>query len=325
MNKFNVLKVAVVSIFTVTFTNMAHAGKVTQWSYENQAGFIFATPDAVTESDFQAADVLSIDTYKKLSWGDAITSNGQSQLIVNSPITGSITTVDSLDTLQDSDFEDGTDVIHNNYRIGGGGWLTSAVLLDGLRLNIDAWDIPVPVPASSDTTALEIAIAFDFIETPNRPDGEGTLGGTCADGSAAGTDIDDLDPQEGFGCDDYFILQPIPGIDFAVINGGDDLDPTNDYVEFGVVFDLIDFGMDPLFAQVMELETKYEVTTRLTGLTISTDFCGDQTAPCVGFSTKELESNQLLASFAVQAVPEPLVVLLFGSGLIFISRFRVKK
>ncbi|GEM_PF-1841854 len=313
MKNFTRCTLATLVLSTSVIGANANAAIVTSWNYLNEAGFIDAVPSEVIESDFQAQNVLSQDTHRTLTWGDPeVPADGPSKLTVEEGQGGVIDTVDANTPLMDSDFKSGTTVTHNNYRVGGADLLESAILLDGLRLSIASWDLALPVPP--DSSSIEIAIGFEFLETPNRPNGDGTLGGTCVDGSAAGTDIDNVDPNEGFGCDDYFILQPIPGVTFTFNDGGD-LDPSNDYVEFIVGVDL-----NPLlpagFAAANNLQTQYEVVTRLTGLTVTTDYCGSQAVPCVGFATEELKDNDLFAEFAVRAVPEPETLAIFGLGLL---------
>jgi len=289
-------------------SGVANAAMITTWDYKNDAGFIFAEPDVVIESGLQPADVLSVDTHTKLTWGDSIDGLPKSSLVVDSPVSGSLSTVAYGDSIQDSDYVDGTTMTHNNYRIGGpsSNYLSSAVLLDGLRLTATGWDA-LPPFAGGPSNEIEIGLGFDFIETPNRPES-----GICVDGKVAGTDFDDVDPNEGAGCDDYFILKPTPGVTFSI-------DALNEIVEFKVVFDLLDYGLSPVEAQALDLNTVYEVTTRLTGLAPVTDFCGNQTVPCVGFATKELEENNLFAEFAIRAIPEPASIAIFGLGLFGLS------
>lgn len=313
MKNFTRRTLATLVLSSAMIGTSAQAAIVTSWNYLNEAGFIDASPSAVVESDFQAQNVLSQDTNRTLTWGTAeVPADGPSMLTVEEGQGGVIDTVVANTPLMDSDFESGTTVTHNNYRVGGSDLLESAILLDGLRLSIDDWELADSVPP--ETSAIEIGIGFEFLETPNRPNGDGTLGGTCIDGSAAGIDINDTDPNEGFGCDDYFILEPIPGVDFTFNDGGD-LDPSNDYVEFVIGFDLNSI-LAPGFAAANNLQTQYEVVTRLTGLTVTTDYCGSQGVPCVGFATQELRDNELFADFAVRAVPEPETVALFGIGLL---------
>lgn len=313
MKNFTRRTLATLVVSSAMIAANAQAAIVTSWDYLNEAGFIDALPSAVAEDDFQAQNVLSQDTHRTLTWGDPeVAADGQSKLTVEEGQGGTINTVMANTPLMDSDFKSGTTVTHNNYRVGGSDLLESATLLDGLRLNIDSWDVGGSTPP--DDTVIEISIGFEFLETPNRPDGDGTLGGTCVDGNAAGTDINNTDPNEGFGCDDYFILEPIPGVSFDFEDNGD-LDPSNDYVEFVVGFDINNF-LTPGFAAANNLQTQYEVVTRLTGLTITTDYCGSQSTPCIGFATQELMDNDLFAEFAVRAVPEPETLALFGLGLL---------
>lgn len=302
----------VLSALALGFASVSNAGMITEWSYVNEAGFTMAETAGVNKSGFVDADdsILTQDTWTKLSWGQALTADGQSSLEIDSPISGTITTVELNGSLEDSDFEDGTDITHNNYRIGGSrdNYLTGATILDGLKLNASAWDVAFDL-SGVEGIAPELEISFDFLETPNRPNGQ------CVDGSTPGTDIDNTDPNEKFGCDDYFIIKPIPGLDLIIDDMGD-ADPTNDFIQFTTVFDLIDLGFPQALANALDLVTKYEVVTRLTGLTLTTDFCGEQAAPCVGFATEELEKNVLQASFAIRAVPAPAGIAFLSLGLL---------
>jgi hypothetical protein len=302
----------ILSAIALGCSSVVNAGMITEWSYVNEAGFTIADPGAVSKSGFVDAgdSILTEDTWKKLSWGDALTADGKSSLEIETPVTGTIVTAGVGQTLEESDFADGTDITHNNFRIGGlsVNHLTGATLLDGLKLTASAWDVLGDL-SGVEGVAPELEISFDFLETPNRPAGQ------CVDGSTPGTDSDNLFPDEKFGCDDYFILNPLAGIDLIVDDNGD-ADPTNDYIQFTTVFNLLDLGFPEAVAAALGLVTKYEVVTRLTGLTVTTEFCGDQNAPCVGFATEELEKNVLQASFAIRAVPAPAGIAILGLGLL---------
>jgi hypothetical protein len=307
-----ILNKIALSVALLGATSIANAGMITQWNYINEAGFTAAEPNAVTKSGFVSAgsSILTQDTWKKLSWGQALSPAGKSSLTVDSPVTGSINTVNVGQSLIDSDFQQGTNLTHNNYNLGGprSEALTGATLLDGLKLSAANWDVPFDL-SGIEGLAPELTIKFDFLETPNRPAGK------CVDGSTPGTDVNDVDPNEKFGCDDYFILDPLSGLN-VTLNDRGDLDPTNDFVEFTTSFDLIDLGFPKAIAQSLQLVTKYEVVTRLTGLTVTTVFCGNQAAPCLGFATEELKQNVLFASFAVRAVPAPAGLAFLGLALL---------
>lgn len=300
--------------------SVANASMITQWSYLNEAGFMDPSPGTVNTTGFQSAGstILSEDTYTGLNWGTPVVpAEGNSSLEIDTPISGSITTVEVGDSLEDSDFEDGTDITHNNYRISGAS-LETATILDGLQLVATAWDAAAPIGLIGGL-APELEIGFEFLETSNQPQN-----GICVDGSVAGTDPNLPD----FGCDDFFIIYPIPGVTITVNDLGD-ADPTNDYVEFKNTFDLIDLGFPAALAASLDLITKYEVVTRLTGLSINTLFCGTQSIPCIGFRTEELATNVLQASFAIRAVPAPASLAFLGMGIVALAlnarRKRVQK
>lgn len=299
----------------------AHAAVITEWSYVNEAGFLDVDPVEVSKLDFQAANVLSQDTYKKLEWGVALDGiDERSSLSVDSPQSsddnGNIMTVGTNATLTDSDFAVGTGLTHNNYPVGGisDKWLKSATLLDGIQLSAAAWNLP-GVPSGIMGSGPELQIAFDFYETKNAPQS-----GVCPDGSIPGTDINAAD----FGCDDYFILNS----DFA--GGLSDLvvDPVNDTLFFSVVFDLLDGAPQAFvdFANDNDLITKYEITTKLTGFEVTTDFCGDDgVPPCLALKTEENAVNQLTAGFAIRAVPEPAAIAVLGLGLLGLASVRRRR
>jgi hypothetical protein len=289
-------------------TGVANAAKITSWDYTNEAGFldpVSAGAIAIDKTGFQSAGstILGSDTWTGLDWGTPVVpADGNSSLEILTPVTGTIIT--------DGDFEDGTDITHNNFRITNASEaaLTNAKILDGLALNAASWNVaPDPgLPALLGGLAPELLISFEFLETPNN----GGADSTCEDGSAPGTDP--LLPN--FGCDDFFIIEPIAGVDIIVDDGGD-LDPSNDFLQFTTTFDLIDLGFPAAVAASLDLITKYEVVTRLTGLSINTLFCGTQAVPCLGFSTEELKVNTLQASFAIRAVPAPASLAFLGLGL----------
>lgn len=307
---------ATVAAIALGVSGLTNAAMITQWGYVNEAGFTDPSPASVVKSGFQSAGstILSADTWKKLSWGTAVNPvDGNSFLEIDTPITGTITT--ATGALVDGDFEQGTDIRHNNYRISGAS-LDNAKILDGLKLTAQAWNVVPAAPiALIEGLAPELEISFEFLETPNSPAGiigGVPQGGICIDGSVAGTDPNAPD----FGCDDYFIISPIAGVTITINDLGD-ADPSNDYIEFKNTFDLVDLGFPAALAASLDLVTKYEVTTRLTGLAINTLYCGSQSTPCLGFRTEELASNLLEASFAIRAVlvPAPASLALLGLGL----------
>jgi hypothetical protein len=295
-----------IAVLTLALSSSANAGMVTSWTYINEAGFVDVLPSTVNQSDPQTANVLSVDTFKNLNWGigtDGFTD--PSSLSVNSPQSGTITTVASGTGFVVGDYEQGTGLTHNNYPITGGGALTTATILDGIRLQIATWDLPASVPTVG-FTAPELSIGFDFFETNNNP------GGLCPDGSVAGTDPS----LSGYGCDDYFIIKQ------SFLDSVNDIVNGTDFISFSVMFDILDNSPPEfaVYAEANDFLTTYEITTRFSGLEISTEFCGDAVAPCLALRTNEAETNNLEVDFAIRGktinVPEPSTLGLLGLSLI---------
>lgn len=295
----------------VLLASSANAAMITSWNYENEAGFLDVQPSQVNQSGFQPANVLSQDTYTSLSWGVVDPEVGsKSKLTVDSPQTsvanGAINTVNANGTLTAADFKTGTGLVHENYPVNGQSstWLSSATLLDGIKLEAASWDLAAPMPPIMGS-GPELEIAFDFFETKNTP-----ASGVCPDGSIPGTDKS----AAGYGCDDYFILDS----DFASGISGLVIDPGTNTLQFSVVFDLKNGAPASFvdFANANGLITTYEITTRLTGFEVVTDFCGDNTPPCLALKTDENAVNYLEAGFAIRAVPEPAAIALLALGLL---------
>jgi hypothetical protein len=295
----------------VLLASSANAAMITSWTYVNEAGFLDVNPADVVESGFQPANVLSEDTYKSLEWGQIDPEIGQkSKLSVDSPQTsdtnGLINTVGLNQALEASDFKTGTGIQHDNYPVNGlsSKWLTGATLLDGIRLGAATWDLGDPI-APIMGSGPELEIAFDFFETKNNPES-----GVCPDGSIPGTDKSSTD----YGCDDYFILDST----FASGLSGLVIDPVENALEFSVTFDLAQGAPQAFvdYAAANNLITTYEITTRLSGLEVVTDFCGDGTPPCLALKTEENSTNWLSAGFAIRAVPEPAAIAILALGLL---------
>ena len=156
----------------------AHAVLITQWTYNNEAGFSAFTGEGSTviTPSGDSGTLLGLPT--TLSWGP----NNSSSLVADSPVIGTIETNGSA--------EPGVPLTHNNFPIALGNSLESAVLSDALRLTPL---LPAPGP-DFDAPTLEFEILFT--ETPN----EGGAGGACAAGGISG------DATNPGGCRDIFVL-----------------------------------------------------------------------------------------------------------------------
>jgi hypothetical protein len=165
------LKLAAAVIATA-LTGTASAGVVTDWTYDNQAGFIYweGTEDLVNfvgdevaesgDSSTGSSNFLPGGDYPTtLSWGVPLTNNGQSNLDIDSAVVGSITT-------NDWEFADGTSITHNNWVIAGD-YLTNATVLDGLQLTPSSWFGAGDPTTNSPFNAPLLEFGIDFYETPN--------------------------------------------------------------------------------------------------------------------------------------------------------------
>ena len=165
------LTVGVLSIGT------AHAVLITQWAYNNDAGFTAFTGEGATviTPSGNSGTLQGLPT--TLSWGP----NNSSSLVANSPVLGVINTNGAA--------EPGVSLTHNNFPIALGNSLATATLSDALRLT------PI-VPPGSDFDAPTLLFQILFTETPNA----GGAGGACAGGGVSG------DADNPGGCRDIFVL-----------------------------------------------------------------------------------------------------------------------
>lgn len=323
------------ALLAAAMTTSANAGVVTEWTYNNQAGFDFwigetdttslgddvsASGNSATGVDGdplanQANNILDTDgdfdvdgddtaLHTSLSWGTP--GNGwqsgdpQSSLDIESPITGSITT-------NDYGWADGTSIFHENWVITGDS-LLGAHVLDGLTLTPTAWT----TEAGDDETILtdnapyfapQLQFGVRFFETPN---GVVDQDNNCPDGQARGVG------NNVAGCGDIFELTGLQDLPFAPVVG-------EDFIEFTVPFVLM--GQDGLPMEGWS-DTVYYVTTRLSGLqTLPEEYecesvLNQITETCYGFVTVENQTNELLAQFKIRTVPEPAAIALFGLGLL---------
>ena len=290
------------------FTGIANASFITNWDFVNEAGFINAEDSVggdvlISEHGFVPAgsSILSQDTHTELRWGIAETDAGKSKLVVDSPVTGNIET--------DGAFESGTTITHFNNPVLGKSenMLSMFTLLDGLELTASAWNAPAPF-APLPGSALELTFDMKFFETQNLPSGQ-CFDGTDPNDGVANTEV-------GYGCDDYFFLVPNPQLNISIVNGG---------IQFVEFFDIVDAGFPQNVADALDLETKYKVTTRLSGLEIA-DFCPLENVPtCIGVRTVENSENNLFAEFGVSRVSEPGMLAILGLALFGFGAARRKR
>jgi hypothetical protein len=320
------------AILTATLATTASAGVVTEWSYQNQAGFINwsgTTNTSYTSDDVAASgnssvgpsendlsvngnniidsngdfvlDATDLALATKLTWGTpaAGTSSGdpQSSLELDSPLSGTMATNDSAFAL-------GTGLTHENWVVVGDS-LESGFVFDALALTPVAWNdqgdstAELQDSANNPYFAPQLGFAMSFLETPNGQDGICVSGDGQANGQ--GNNIN--------GCGDVFALTIPVGATGVVVG--------DDYLEFSVPFFLQNAAGEAI---VGWSDTEYMVTTRLSGLSVlgsEVSVCGnnDQLL-CVGFITVEQATNELVAGFKISTVPEPTTVALFGLGLI---------
>lgn len=289
------------AVLAATLTSAANAGIVTEWGYMNQAGFtaftgstdvsFFDPTDNVLasgDSSDGGTNILTGGPYPTtLTWGNPLNAmNAQSNLDIDSPVSGSIMT-------NDWNFVDGTDLTHNNFIITGDS-LNTASVIDGLSLTPTAWTADPMAMVDPDNNAPyfapELTFGIDFFETPNNAN-------PCAN-SEANNQGDNVN-----GCGDIFEITGLAGLGITPIIG-------LDFIEFTVPFFLStgDAAWDSV---------PYFITTRLSGLTVLPPAYVCQSGPaCFGFVTKESTSNVLLAQFKIRTVPEPAAIALFGLGLI---------
>jgi hypothetical protein len=309
-------RIKLVTALLATLTvGSVNAGIVTEWSYDNQAGFTawtgttgaqggYGSGDDVAESGDSSTGSTNILSSvgseqlpsggypTSLTWGYELNDDdAQSNLEIDSAVTGTINT-------NAWGYVDGTDITHNNFIIKGDS-LTGASVLDGLTLTPTAWEADPDATVDPDNNAPyfapELVFGIDFYETPNEPAG----GGLCKNGLAnnSGDNIN--------GCGDVFEITGLGLLGIIPVIG-------NDFIEFTV----------PFFLQTNDAawdDVPYYVTTRLSGLNVLPASYDCQSGPaCFGFVTKESTSNVLQAQFRVTtaSVPEPAAIALFGLGLV---------
>lgn len=320
------------TIIAATLTSAANAGVVTDWTYDNQAGFAtwagtedyygntsWTDDNVAASGDSSGGGVNILDTNgdyvvdgsdaalaTTLSWGTPAASSVsglQSSLEIDSPITGSIVSGDSA-------WAQGTNITHNNWVINDDS-LTNASVLDGLTLMPTAWnaygDDETALLASAPYFAPQLQFGINFIETNNQKD----LAVTCPDGNPnmAGNNVN--------GCGDIFEIVGLESLPFTPVIG-------LDFLEFTVPFVLMGAGNTPIPGWS---DTTYLVTTRLSGLSLlpETYECSNLQENCFGFVTVEEKVNVLTAEFKIRAVPEPSTLAIFGLGLIGFGLSRRKK
>lgn len=156
----------------------AHAVLITQFSYNNEAGFINTVGQGTTVINESGNSGALLGLPTTLSWGP----NNSSSLVANSPVMGVVNTNGAA--------VPGVPLTHNNFPIALGNSLQSTVLRDALRLT------PIAPMGGPDFDAPILEFEILFAETPNA----GGAGGVCAGGGVSG-DADNLE-----GCQDIFVL-----------------------------------------------------------------------------------------------------------------------
>jgi len=307
------------ALLAATLTSTASAGIVTEWGYNNQAGFLLwtgkgepvgpltASGDSSTGStNIIDNNLLSdgipdgiIDAFDSalpthLAWGTPYVPKNpgglQSSLDVDSAVLGAPGSL-----ITDGDFVNGTSITHNNFIINSDSdSLQTAFALDALTLTPSAW-IGGEMVASVNY-APQLAFGIAFHETPNNQ-------AMCANGEANGVG-DNLTAGGDSACGDIFEITGLSDLGLVPVLGPN-------YIEFTVPFYLTtgDSAWD---------QHVYYITTRLSGLTIlpeSFPCTEDAALTCFGFVTKEDQSNVLQAQFKIR-VPEPTTIALFGLALI---------
>ncbi len=322
------------AVLTATLTSAANAGLVTEWTYNNQAGFkdytgqsttTYANDEVEASGNSATGDnsALTVNTgniidsngdfvvdgadnalHTSLTWGTpaGVSSDPQSSLDISSPVVGSITT-------NGASWANGTDITHENWVIVGDS-LETATVFDALSLTPTAWeaygDDVNALTSNAPYFAPQLQFGINFFETVN-----GSPTGTCPDGNPhlTGDNIN--------GCGDIFEITGLEALPFQPVVGPD-------FIEFTVPFVLVDSLNQPIPGWG---DTVYLVTTRLSGLTVLSDGyeCSNNQPACFGFVTIEEQQNNLLAQFKVRAVPEPSTLAIFGLGLIGFGLFGRKK
>ena len=164
----------------------AFAAKITQWSYENEVGFFNTTGTAVTVNTIntQATFDLLGNTVANpaaglattLSWGTAATASGKSKFRISD--TGGVNTTGKITgtVITDGAFVEDASLFHNNFKIFTGSGLTGTTIRGSLLLD-------ALVPATGDVFGPLTGL-FNLVFKETNNNGEGSLGGLCADGSA---------------------------------------------------------------------------------------------------------------------------------------------
>ena len=161
----------------------AFAAKITQWSYENEVGFQSFTGTAVTQDTFNTQSTFVGGTPNPasgfattLSWGTPASAFGKSKFRISD--TGGVNTTGKIagTVITDGAFVEDASLFHNNFKIFTGSGLTGTTISGSLLLD-------ALVPATGDVFGpLTGFFKLVFKETNNN--GEGSLGGLCADGAA---------------------------------------------------------------------------------------------------------------------------------------------
>ena len=165
----------------------AFAAKITQWSYENEVGFTNTTGTLVsptTNNTHATFDLLGNTVINPaagkattLEWGTPANVLGaRSKFRISD--TGGVNTTGKIagTVITDGAFVQDASLFHNNFLINTGSGLTGTTILGSLLLN-------ALVPATGDVFGpLTGFFKLVFKETNNN--GEGSLGGLCADGAA---------------------------------------------------------------------------------------------------------------------------------------------
>ncbi|UPW19185.1 PEP-CTERM sorting domain-containing protein [Agarivorans sp. TSD2052] len=314
----NKLKVTLLAASLGFASISANAVLITEWSYLNDAGFDAYTSDLGSDPIDQTGITATGETLdefdtmfggelpKDLAWGNPwIPQNPegkQSQLVIDDAKgtalgDGTVLTSKVDGALQggllDTDWTDGTGLVHNNYGVSGD-FLEGALLYDGLFL------APAEPFATPLAPAPLLVFAVLFEETTNYPGGDLVAGSTCAYGDGV---TGEVGTDNEFGCSDLFTVV-IP----------DDVSYTQD--PDGTLYLSNNFQIDD--------EYVYTITTRLAGLEAVENVACVTGATCLGFVTVEGSDNELSAAFSITAtsVTEPGTLAIFGLGLLGLASVR---